>query len=194
MVDHECVRPPLPEGGYATGAEGTPGGQGGGTGHTREHGDGRLEIIVAKKQSGVPGVRYFCPRNEWRAQWRENSKYQTKVFKISAYQTPERTEEQAEAAALQAAIAFRKEKEASGTIKVRNKNGVAAEKKSGIKGVTWLKRGGWKVALQLRGKTLLGGTFRAATDSPEDVERARLLAVEARTALERKHFVIVKGK
>ena len=44
--------------------------------------------------------------------------------------------------------------------------------------------------LQVNGKQLHGGTFKPKDSTPEEVERARLTAVESRRKLEHKYFTI----
>ena len=43
----------------------------------------------------------------------------------------------------------------------------------------------------LRVSTFLGGRFRPKDDTPEELERAKLKAIEAKRALEEKHQVLV---
>ena len=161
----------------------------------KEYGDGRKQTTVARKQSGVTGVVHDCISNCWKVIWMEKGKLKTEYFRTSKYRTSKQcTKEQAEAAGLQAAIAFRKDKEKSGTIKIKNTYHVAG-KKSGFKGVYWRKRCKcWFAEIRVRGISIAGGCFIPASDSEEDIERARLLAVDARMKLERKHIVLVTGK
>ena len=62
---------------------------------------------------------------------------------------------------------------------------------SGVKGVCWHTRDkAWEVKLNINGQTLRGGYFKPKDSTPEEVERARLAAVESRRKLEEKYFVI----
>ena len=97
---------------------------------------------------------------------------------------------EADALALGAAIAFREAKVGSGKARAAP----TGERCSGIKGVSWKKdRQAWHVRIGLGGKGLDGGFFRAKDDSPEEVERARLAAVDKRTQLESEHYNVQVG-
>ena len=62
---------------------------------------------------------------------------------------------------------------------------------SGVKGINWnTRQKAWKVCLKINGKPLSGGTFKPKDSTPEEVERARLAAVESRRKLEEKYFTI----
>ena len=92
---------------------------------------------------------------------------------------------QAEADALRAAIEFRKGLERSGTVRV------AAARRSGVKGVFWhSNQSYWQVRLIVKGRRIHGGNFKAEDSTPEEVERARLLAVESHRKLKEMHFAI----
>ena len=68
---------------------------------------------------------------------------------------------------------------------------------SGAKGVFWHTRGkAWEVKMMINGQTLYGGRFIPKDSTPEEVECARLLAVESRRKLEfrgRKKKTYLKG-
>ena len=52
-------------------------------------------------------------------------------------------------------------------------------------GVFWHTRyKAWEVKMNINGQTLFGGRFTPKDSTPEEVERARLLAVESRRKLE----------
>ena len=79
------------------------------------------------------------------------------------------------------------------------RNGIAkaerAEKpQSGVKGVTWhLQTKSWKVSLRINDKQRHGGYFKPKDSTLEEVERARLAALESRRKLEEKYFAIKKS-
>ena len=55
---------------------------------------------------------------------------------------------------------------------------------SGVTGVVWhLPSKAWEVKMNIDGQTLYGGRFKPKDSTPEEVERARLLAVESRRKL-----------
>ena len=88
---------------------------------------------------------------------------------------------EAEADALRAAIEFRKDLESSGIVKVKR----VGNPQSGAKGVLWHTRyKAWEVTMNINGQTLFGGRFMPKDSTPEEVECARLAAVESRRKLE----------
>ena len=87
---------------------------------------------------------------------------------------------EAEADALRAAIEFRKDLERSGIVKAKR----VEHPHSGAKGVVWHTRDkAWEVTMNFHGKRLYGGYFKPKNSTPEEVERARLLAVDSRRKL-----------
>ena len=48
--------------------------------------------------------------------------------------------------------------------------------------------------LEVNGKHLHGGTFKPKDSTPEEVEHARLAAVESRRKLEEKHFTVMRSQ
>ena len=64
---------------------------------------------------------------------------------------------------------------------------------SGVPGVRWHTRyKAWEVEVNINGQTLFGGKFTPKDSTPEEVERARLLAVESRRKLECQNSEIEK--
>ena len=65
-----------------------------------------------------------------------------------------------------------------------------------VKGVLWHTRyKAWEVKRNMNGQTLYGGRFKPLADStPEEVECARLAAVESRRKLEQKYFTIKQSE
>ena len=88
---------------------------------------------------------------------------------------------EAEADALRAAIEFRKGLERNGVVKTKR----VENPHSGVKGVFWhILDKAWEVKMHINGQTLYGGKFTPKDSTPEEVELARLLAVESRRKLE----------
>ena len=64
-----------------------------------------------------------------------------------------------------------------------------------MKGVNWhTSKKAWRVALKINGKRLHGGTFKPKDSTPEEVERARLAALESRRKLEEKYFAVKQSE
>ena len=62
---------------------------------------------------------------------------------------------------------------------------------SGVKGINWhTSKKTCRVRLNINGKELCGGRFKPKDSTPEEIERARLTAVESRRKLEEKYFII----
>ncbi|CAK0872766.1 unnamed protein product [Prorocentrum cordatum] len=156
-------------------------------GYARGKSFGGGKFMVVAKQSGVPGVCWSVTKQGWKVSWQEGHKGRAKCFPAARYQQPGRGPEAAEAAALQAAVAFRRELERAGQARAPK----AAERRSGVPGVFWESSGrAWRVQLKsvsASGKQtrIQGGSFRPKDDTPEEVERARLLAVARLRELER---------
>ena len=105
-----------------------------------------------------------------------------------------KTYSEAEADALREAIEFRKGLERSGFVKA---TGSKREEKpqSGVKDVNWNTRDKlWEVQMKLNGTNLHGGAFKPKAYTPEEIERARLAAVESRRKLEEKYFNIEQSE
>merc|ERR1712176_482502 len=114
-----------------------------------------------------------------------------KCFSVPHFMKTGKTYSEAEAAALRAAIEFRKGLERSGIAKVKR----VENPQSGVKGIYWyILAKAWKVKLNINGKLLHGGTFKPKDSTPEEVERARLAAVESRRKLEEKYFTIKQSE
>ena len=113
------------------------------------------------------------------------------LFHVRHFMKTNKTFCEAEADALRAAIEFRKGLERSGIAKAKR----VEKPHSGVKGVLWYTRDkAWEVKLQINGKTLHGGTFKPKDSTPEEVECARLAAVESRRKLEQKYFTIKQSE
>ena len=52
----------------------------------------------------------------------------------------------------------------------------------------------WEVKMNINGQTLYGGRFKPKDSTPEEVECARLAAVESRRKLEQKYFIIKQSE
>ena len=150
---------------------------------------GKRVIHVSSKQSGVPGVSWVwrTKLGSWQVFWFEEKKMMKKYFHVRHFMKTSKTLCEAEADALHAAIEFRKGLERSGFAKAKR----AENPQSGVKGITWhIQQKAWRVYLNINGKQLSGGYFKAKDSTPEEVERARLAAVESRRTMEEKYFTI----
>ena len=107
-----------------------------------------------------------------------------KYFHVRHFMKTSKTFCEAEVDALRATIEFRKDLERSGIAKAKRVENF----QSGVKGITWHNRlQTWQVQLKINGKLIHGGYFKPKDSTPEEVERARLAAVESRRKLEEKY-------
>jgi len=112
----------------------------------------------------------------------------TKSFSRNHFMTPGRSEAQADNDALRAAIAFRKSLVRQGIIRERR-----PVRPGGCRGVYWestTKQWAVRIRDSSGGKvrTIARANFKPLDDTPEEIEKARLLAVAKRRELEHKHF------
>ena len=122
----------------------------------------------------MPGVSWHSKYRRWQVSWYEEKERKKKYFYVNHFMKTSKTFCEAEAAALSAALEFRKGLERSGVVKAK-----------GVKDVFWHTRDkAWEVKMVINGQTLYGGTFMPKDSTPEEVERARLLAVDNRRKLE----------
>ena len=144
---------------------------------------GKRMIRVSSEQSGVRGVSWTW-RNKlgsWQVFWFEEKNMKKKYFHVRHFMKTSKTFCEAEVDALRAAIEFRKDLERSGIAKAKRVENF----QSGVKGITWHNRlQRWQVQLKINGKLIPGGYFKPKDSTPEEVERARLAAVESRHKLE----------
>jgi len=137
------------------------------------------------KQRDVPGVRWVPVKQCWITRWWEGAVNKVRTFSVRKYMAPGKTREEAKAEALRDAIALRKELVRTGKLKVKK-----TVLGSRIQGVHWNRaRKGWQVRIMSDGKYLSGGYFRPKDNTPDEIERARLAAVERRRTLEHEHGV-----
>ena len=142
---------------------------------------------MSSKQSGVPGVSWQSKLGAWQVSWYEEKKMKKEYFHVRHFMKASKTFCEAEAEALRAAIEFRKGLERSGIVKAKR----VENPHSGVKGVFWhILDKAWEVKMRINGQTLYGGKFTPKDSTPEEVERARLLAVESRRKLQEKYFTI----
>ena len=138
---------------------------------------GKRLILKNSMQSGVPGVSWLNSHGAWQVSWYEAKKAKKTYFVVRQFMGVSKMFDEAEADALRAAIEFRKDLERSGIVKAKR----VEKDHSGAKGVFWHTRDkAWEVTMNFHGKTLYGGTFTPKDSTPEEVERARLLAVDSR--------------
>jgi len=143
-------------------------------------------ISVQTKQSGTPGITWSKTHNGWDVLWREAGKKRHKHFAVRKYTSPGKSTQEADAQAFHDARAFREGLVEQGKIKVS-----AAKHTTGVKGVTWHKKqNAWVVRYHAAGKRQPGGTFKAKDGTAEEIECARLAAVECRLKLELEHYDI----
>ena len=138
-------------------------------------------ILVSSKQSGVPGVSWQSKPGAWQVSWYEEKKMKKKYFHVRHFMKTSKTFCEAEADALRAAIEFRKGLERSGVVKAKR----VENPQSNVPSIHWhIQKKAWIVRLRVKGKQLSGGCFTPKDSTPEEIERARLLAVESRRKLE----------
>ena len=136
---------------------------------------------TSSKQSGVPGVSWHGAKSCWQVSWYEEKKGKRKYFHVHHFMNTSKTFCEAEADALRAAIEFRKGLERSGVVKAKH----VENPHSGVPGVLRHTRyKAWEVTMNINGQIRFGGKFRPKDSTPEEIERARLLAVENRRKLE----------
>ena len=141
---------------------------------------------TSSKQSGVPGVSWH-KRGAWQVSWREKNERKYKNIYVLDFMKTSQTFCKAEAGALCAAIKFRKDLERRGIGKAER----VENHQSNVPGINWhIRHKAWIVQLQVKGKRLSGGCFKPKDSTPEEVECARLAAVESRRKLEQKYFTI----
>ena len=139
-----------------------------------------------RKPKRVPGVSWH-KRCAWQVSWREQNARTYKTFYVLDFMKTSQTFCKAEADALCAAIKFRKDLERRGIGKAKR----VENPQSNVPGNNWhIRLKAWIVQLQVKGKRLSGGCFKPKDSTPEEVERARLAAVESRRKLEEKCFTI----
>ena len=148
---------------------------------------GKRMIRVSSEQSGVPGVSWTW-RNKlgsWQVFWFEEKNMKKKYFHVRDFMKTSKIFCEAKDDALRAAIEFRKDLERRGIAKAQH----VENPQSGVKGINWnIQQKAWRVYLNINGKQLSGGYFKPKDSTPEEIERARLLAVESRRKLEQKYF------
>ena len=136
--------------------------------------------LKSSQQCAVPGVSWHSGKSRWQVSWYEEKERKKKYFHVHHFMKTGKKFCEAEADALRAAIEFRKGLERSGIAKAKR----VENPHSGVKGVFWPTRNkAWEVTVNINGQTLYGGTFVPKDSTPEEVERARLLAVESRRKL-----------
>jgi len=150
----------------------------------------KCRILVQSKRSGVKGVSWSARANGWKVSFSEGGRPTLTYFIVGHYMTPSKSDEEADAEALRAAIVFRRGlEEQSGKAKVRT----PPSKTSSVKGVDWF-RNCWRARIKVDGKMVHGGQFKPKDETPAEVEKARLAAVEWRRESEMKYFDVAISK
>ena len=141
--------------------------------------------LKSSEQCLVPGVSWQSKHSRWVVRWYEEKETKRKYFSVHHFMKTSKTFCEAEADAHRAAIEFRKGLERSGIVKAKR----LENPHSGAKGVFWHTRDkAWEAKMKINGQWLYGGKFTPKDSTPEEVERARLAAVESRRKLEEKYF------
>lgn len=148
----------------------------------RKGGRGAAKRRVEAKQSGASGAARTAGHCGWTARWREGAVNGPRAFRLrgsfplQGSRAPGKTRGEADAEALRDAVALGEEQAAR------------SERPGSVKILDWnTARKAWWVHIKLDGKTFHGGFFRPKDDTPEEIERARLAAMECRRNLELKH-------
>lgn len=119
--------------------------------------------------------------------WREPPRPRHKYFCVPHYLRDKRAKniEEAEAMALREAVQFRFDLVKAGKIRKYAQGAI----QSGVVGVKWRpEKNAWQVGLMINGQKINGGLIQAKDESPEEVENARMIAVDKRRELERQYF------
>jgi len=138
----------------------------------------RRVIVRMGKQSGVRNVSWDPTGNCWRVQWLESRAQKHRKFMVHGYmERGNKSYEEADAEALRDAIAFREELARKGVVQAGR-----APCTKAMHGVRWVQgTRAWRVRIRdAAGHTWHGGYFRPEDDTPEEMERARLAALECR--------------
>jgi len=143
------------------------------------------------RHSGVRGVFWNRNAKAWNVEWTATEGGQARKRRLFAVQhyveNGQGSYEEADAEALRDAVAFRKDLVRRGVVKVAR----TAQRQSCSRGVSWESRGqGWRVQMRSGGRRI-NFHFRPKDNTPEEVERARLAAVERRRELEAEHCEVV---
>jgi len=150
---------------------------------------GKRVMVIASKRSGVKGVRWKKKLNGWQVSWRKDGQRKQKLFAVHRYEEQQLggSYEEADAQALRDAVAFREGLVRQGVVEEAR-----AERQSGCPGVSWHRTSKrWMVRMKISGKDKTFGYFHPKDDTPEEVERARLAAVERRREVEAEHREVV---
>jgi len=186
-------------------AEGTEVLEGVGKGTKRPfslHGDGaavasqqnKIRINMQARKSGVSNCYWDAHDSTWRVKWQVDGRKHLKCFTRKQFTIAGKTVEQADSDALRAAVAFRNTLVQQGVIRKK-----PPERPSGATGVTWHRKGQhWRAKLvrcsngQRKGKQAI---FKPLDDTPNGIEKARLLAVAKRKEMEQSyHTVQISGQ
>jgi len=152
--------------------------------------NGKIRIRIQTKQSGYQGVNWDRGKVGWLICWRETSldppKQKHKYFTVPNYlKNGAKNWEEAEALALRDAVQFRCELVQAGKIRAWAQHTL----QSGVAGVKWRpEKQAWQVELMIKGTKINGGLYEPKDKSQDEIEKARLVAVEKRRELERKYF------
>jgi len=150
---------------------------------SRQSVSGKPVVVMPSKRSGVRGVAWEQAKNAWRVSWIQGGQHKRRyLFARRHAEQHQGSYEEDDAEALRDAVAFRE--------------GLARRwvinRQSCKQGVSWdSRRKRWKVCMVVSGKWIWDCGFRAKDDTPEEIERARLAAVERRREMEAEHLEVV---
>jgi len=146
---------------------------------SRQSVSGKPVVVMPSKRSGVRGVAWEQAKNAWRVSWIQGGQHKRRyLFARRHAEQHQGSYEEDDAEALRDAVAFREGLARRGVI----------NRHSGKTGVVWDSRQKrWNVQMVVSGKWKWGGGFRTKDDTPEEIERARLAAMEWRLKLEAEH-------
>ena len=161
----------------------------------------KVNVKLACRQSGVPGVRWCERDQQWSVSWREKGKRKSLYFPVKKFRQGVDFDQACEKARLEA-VAVRKKKEDSGSIKVAR----CGTRNSGVRGITWVARKGRKPKWQVSAR----GTFKKegkkrqknlgyAEVIPDDVseeaiEKALQIAIQKKAVMEKQYYSIKQSR
>ena len=150
-----------------------------------------VQEVELQEKMGKIGVRWSVV-GAWRVSWCEEKQEKARLFYVRQFMSTGKTYHTAKADALRAATALRRRLlEESGIAKAEREETL----QSGVKGVLWNMRAKYgQVQLVLNGKKRYGGTFKPKDSTLEEVERARLAAVESRRKLEEEFYTVEQSE
>eukprot|EP00927_Polykrikos_kofoidii_P024242 TRINITY_DN22086_c0_g1_i1.p1 TRINITY_DN22086_c0_g1~~TRINITY_DN22086_c0_g1_i1.p1 ORF type:complete len:518 (-),score=89.50 TRINITY_DN22086_c0_g1_i1:105-1592(-) len=147
----------------------------------------RAKRRVNKRQSGVRGVVWRESKGTWEVSVMKGGKRVWRLFSVAHFRGPRCSTEEAVAKACKAAISYRRRILVDEEASMKSLNEAANGCLSGVRGVAWIaKPGAWRAYIQAGGLKRYSPFVKPKDDSPEELERARVIAVNHRLEFERK--------